>query len=75
MGRGHDQTRTRRDGDVGNWLQRALGFDTTKPDGTPRKLLDVSRLREPGWSPRIPLTAGIASAYAWFKEHALDARH
>jgi GDP-L-fucose synthase len=52
----------------------ALEFDTTKPDGTPRKLLDVSRLRGLGWSPRIPLTAGIASTYAWFKEHALDAR-
>jgi GDP-L-fucose synthase len=51
-----------------------LKFDTTKPDGTPRKLLDVSRLRELGWNPRIPLTAGIASTYAWFKEHALDAR-
>jgi GDP-L-fucose synthase len=52
----------------------ALELDTTKPDGTPRKLLDVSRLRGLGWSPRIPLAAGIASTYAWFKEHALDAR-
>ncbi|MEM9481100.1 MAG: GDP-L-fucose synthase [Verrucomicrobiota bacterium] len=40
--------------------------DTTKPDGTPRKLLDCSRLRAIGWSPRIPLREGLASAYASF---------
>jgi len=41
----------------------ALEFDSSKPDGTPRKLLDVSRLRKLGWSPRIDLEAGIAAAY------------
>jgi GDP-L-fucose synthase len=51
-----------------------LTFDRTKPDGTPRKLLDVSRLRGLGWRPRISLRAGIESTYAWFKEHAVDAR-
>jgi GDP-L-fucose synthase len=51
-----------------------LAFDPTKPDGTPRKLLDVSRLRGLGWRPRIPLGEGIAATYTWFKEHAVDAR-
>ena len=42
----------------------ALEFDTGKPDGTPRKLLNVGRLRGLGWSPRIDLRTGIAAAYA-----------
>lgn len=46
-----------------------LRFDTTKPDGTPRKLLDVSRLQARGWSPRISLREGIAATYRWFVEH------
>jgi GDP-L-fucose synthase len=52
----------------------ALTFDHSKPDGTPRKLLDVSRLRSLGWRPSISLRAGIEETYAWFKEHAADAR-
>jgi GDP-L-fucose synthase len=52
----------------------ALTFDHSKPDGTPRKLLDVSRLQSLGWRPRISLQAGIDSTYAWFKEHTSDAR-
>jgi len=51
-----------------------LVFDSSKPDGTPRKLLDVSRLNGLGWRPRIPLEAGIKSTYSWFKEHAAEAR-
>jgi GDP-L-fucose synthase len=51
-----------------------LTFDHSKPDGTPRKLLDVSRLQGLGWRPRISLKAGIESTYAWFREHAADAR-
>jgi GDP-L-fucose synthase len=47
-----------------------LAFDTTKPDGMPRKLLDVTRLRELGWEPRISLEEGIADAYAWFVANA-----
>ena len=43
-----------------------LVFDRTKPDGTPRKLLDVSRLRATGWAPKIPFDAGLRSTYAWF---------
>ena len=41
-------------------------WDASKPDGTPRKLLDVSRLRELGWSAQIPLRDGIESTYRWF---------
>ena len=43
-----------------------LAFDTTKPDGTPRKLLDVSILFEMGWRPTINLREGIRDAYDWF---------
>src|SRR6185295_12651183 len=43
-----------------------LVFDPTKPDGTPRKALDVTRLRELGWSPTIDLRDGIVSTYEWF---------
>lgn len=41
-------------------------FDASMPDGTPRKLLDVSRLHALGWRHRIPLSEGLASAYEWF---------
>ena len=44
--------------------------DTTKPDGTPRKLLDVSRLKSLGWEPRIPLREGIASTVDWYRRNA-----
>lgn len=44
-------------------------FDPSKPDGTPRKLLDVSRLFALGWRPSIPLREGIAQTYRWFREH------
>ena len=43
-------------------------FDTSKPDGTPRKLLDVSRLSVLGWKPTISLDEGIASTYRWYVE-------
>jgi GDP-L-fucose synthase len=46
-----------------------LEFDTTKPDGTPRKLLDVSKLTGLGWRARIPLDEGIRSTYAWYLAH------
>jgi GDP-L-fucose synthase len=44
----------------------SLEFDTSKPDGTPRKLLEVSRLKALGWAPRIGLREGIQSTYEWF---------
>jgi GDP-L-fucose synthase len=43
--------------------------DLTKPDGTPRKLMDVSRLTSLGWTARIPLQEGIRSTYQWFLQH------
>jgi GDP-L-fucose synthase len=43
-----------------------LAWDTSKPDGTPRKLLDVTKLRALGWKPAIPLQDGIARTYEWF---------
>ncbi len=46
--------------------QGSLVFDSSKPDGTPQKLLDISRLRALGWQARIPLEAGIAATYRWF---------
>jgi GDP-L-fucose synthase len=49
-------------------------YDTTKPDGMPRKLLDVSRLRGLGWRHRIELPAGIASTYRWFVHNHPAAR-
>jgi len=44
----------------------AIVFDSSKPDGTPRKLLNVSRLKALGWQSSIPLEAGLASTYDWF---------
>ncbi len=51
-----------------------ITWDTTKPDGTPRKLLDITRLRALGWSPSIALDDGLASAYAWFLDTAAERR-
>jgi GDP-L-fucose synthase len=51
-----------------------LIFDAAKPDGTPRKLLDVGRLSQLGWRPRISLKQGIEQTYAWFTEHFEEAR-
>ncbi|RKF16718.1 GDP-L-fucose synthase [Roseovarius spongiae] len=48
--------------------------DTSKPDGTPRKLMDVSRLADMGWRARIGLQDGIAETYDWFKAHAGSVR-
>jgi GDP-L-fucose synthase len=45
-------------------------FNATLPDGTPRKLLDVSRMQAAGWTARIPLAEGLASTYRWFLENA-----
>lgn len=47
----------------------ALVFDTSKPDGTPRKLLDVSKINALGWSANIPLRKGIADTYRWYLEN------
>jgi GDP-L-fucose synthase len=50
-------------------FQGRLTFDPSRPDGTPRKLADVTHLREIGWTARIPLAEGLGQTYAWFREH------
>ena len=52
----------------------AIRWDTSKPDGTPRKLLDVTRIRRLGWKPAISVDHGIASTYNWFLQNAPEAR-
>jgi GDP-L-fucose synthase len=52
----------------------ALRFDTSMPDGTPRKLLDVSRLSSLGWTPGIPLDAGIRETYDWYLQNESQLR-
>jgi GDP-L-fucose synthase len=52
----------------------SIEFDPSKPDGTPRKLLDVSRLQALGWSAGISLSDGLKDAYAWFRDHQVDFR-
>lgn len=49
-------------------------WDTSKPDGTPQKLLDVNKLRDAGWKPQIDLEAGIASTVDWYREHVDSVR-
>ena len=51
----------------------AVRFDPSRPDGTPRKLLDTSRLEALGWRPKIPLEAGIRATYEWYLNHAASA--
>ena len=61
--------------DLAALVQRVVGYDgpvewdASKPDGTPRKLMDVGRLRGLGWAPRVPLEDGVRLAYDWFLEH------
>jgi GDP-L-fucose synthase len=61
--------------ELAQMVSRIVGFrgtiehDLSKPNGTPRKLLDTSRLTAMGWSPRIGLEEGIARVYAWYCEH------
>jgi len=47
-------------------------WDTSRPDGTPRKLLDVSRIMHTGWKPSISLRDGIEDTYRWYLEHVKD---
>ncbi|GAA3700161.1 GDP-L-fucose synthase [Gordonia hankookensis] len=61
--------------EIARMVAAAVGFDgetrwdTSKPDGTPRKLLDVSRLRGAGWEPSVDLQDGIAETVAWYRNH------
>jgi GDP-L-fucose synthase len=52
----------------------AITFDASKPDGTPRKLLDVTKLQSLGWQPKTPLREGLCSTYQWFLQNQHLAR-
>jgi GDP-L-fucose synthase len=71
VGCGEDQTILELAGQVARVVgfEGELRFDTSKPDGTPRKLLDVSRLSAMGWKPQVPLREGLQRTYRWFLEH------
>jgi nucleoside-diphosphate-sugar epimerase len=66
--------------ELAGMVAEATGFrgeiltDPTKPDGTPRKLMNVDRLSAMGWRARIPLSEGIAGTYRWYLDHAEEAR-
>jgi GDP-L-fucose synthase len=66
--------------ELANMVREAVGFegdiayDTSKPDGTPRKLLDVTRLHAVGWHAQIRLEQGIRQTYAWYLENRDGAR-
>ncbi|MNZ75250.1 GDP-L-fucose synthase [compost metagenome] len=51
-----------------------LSFDASKPDGTPRKLMDVSRLKALGWQATIGLEDGLRDAYGWYVDNVENAR-
>ena len=55
-------------------FQGRINFDSTTPDGTPRKMLDVSRLGRMGWRAKTGFTSGVAETYRWFLEHASGLR-
>jgi GDP-L-fucose synthase len=55
--------------------QGKIEWDTTKPDGAPRKLMDVSRLERLGWQSTIRLEQGLTKSYAWFLENQIGFRH
>jgi GDP-L-fucose synthase len=67
-------------GELADMVRSITGYeggivnDTSKPDGAPRKLLDVSRLHALGWQARVPLHEGIEQTYRWFLEHQADLR-
>ena len=46
--------------------QANISFDTSKPDGMPRKVLDISKIKNLGWEPQISLTEGLAATYTWY---------
>ena len=77
VGTGHDCTIR----DLAEALARVVGyegrlaFDATKPDGTPRKLMDVSRLRAMGWQPQIGLEDGLRQTYGWYVTHRDEIRN
>lgn len=55
-------------------LEASLAYDASQPDGTPRKLLDISQISELGWAPQIGLARGLEETYAWFLANEASAR-
>jgi len=49
-----------------------ITYDTTKPDGNPRRLLDSSKINNLGWKPKIKLEQGLQSVYEWYKTVAIN---
>ena len=76
VGTGQDATIA----EIAGLVSAAVGFegetvwDTTKPDGTPRKLLDVTKLHDLGWTAQTSLPDGLAATVAWFRAHVGDLR-
>ena len=66
-------------GELAQTIARIVGFkgrfvyDATKPDGTPRKLLDVGRMTRLGWRARIPLEEGLRQAWQWYRKNVAEA--
>jgi len=66
--------------ELASMISRLSGFngkiewDSSKPDGTPRKVLDVTKMKNLGWAPAISLEAGIASTIEWFKDNSMAKR-
>jgi GDP-L-fucose synthase len=64
--------------DLANLIQNIVGhqgeiiWDSEKPDGTPRKLLDVSKMKSLGWTAQIQLEEGVQSTYEWYLENVGD---
>ena len=50
-------------------FQGGIRFDTSRPDGTPRKVVDVSRINQLGWTARTPMSEGLAVTYRWYLDH------
>lgn len=76
VGTGHDLTIL----ELAHLVAQTVGFsgdiltDPSQPDGTPRKLLDTSKIHATGWQPRLPLAAGLAAAYQDFQTSLIDGR-
>jgi GDP-L-fucose synthase len=68
VGCGEDQTISEVVGYSGS-----LVFDSSRPDGTPQKILDISKIRVLGWTPEIPLKKGLVQVYQWYTEQEFSA--
>ena len=74
VGTGEDVTIKELAETVGNVVgyNHDINWDTTKPNGTPRKVLNVDKIKALGWEPKIGLREGIESTYKWYKENACE---